>query len=133
MQRALLLTPIALSVIFWATYHYHKDRHLPEPPLNLLLCFGLGLLAAGISKLMYLGLEPLGLRRTAGRHHLRIVHWAGIRHRRKLSLSRLSDAPGVRGTRFCKPRRTHSVRVYLGTLDYAREAGKKVDRRATCS
>lgn len=62
MQRALLLSPIVLSVVFWAAYHYHKDRHLPEPPLNLLLCFGLGLLAAGISKLMYIGLEPLGLR-----------------------------------------------------------------------
>lgn len=62
MQRALLILPVVLPVIFWAVYHYHKDRHLPEPPLNLLLCFGLGLLAAAISKFMYAGLEPLGLR-----------------------------------------------------------------------
>lgn len=62
MQRFSLMLPIVLPVIFWAAYHYHKDRHLPEPPLNLLLCFGLGLLAAAISKGMYAGLEPLGLR-----------------------------------------------------------------------
>lgn len=58
MQKILLILPVVIPVIFWAAYHYHKDRHLPEPPLNLLLCFGLGLIAAAISKLMYLGLEP---------------------------------------------------------------------------
>jgi len=62
MQHTLLILPILLPVLFWAAYHYHKDRHLPEPPLNLLLCFGLGLAAAPLSKLMYMGLEPLGLR-----------------------------------------------------------------------
>ncbi len=65
MQHTLLILPVVLPVVFWAAYHYHKDRHLPEPPLNLLLCFGLGLLAAGLAKLMYLGLEPLGLRYDA--------------------------------------------------------------------
>ncbi len=65
MQQTLLMLPIVVPVIFWAVYHYHKDRHLPEPPLNLLLCFGLGLTAAGISKLMYAGLGPLGLRYDA--------------------------------------------------------------------
>ncbi len=62
MQRILMVLPVILPVIFWAAYHYHKDRHLPEPPGNLLLCFVLGLLAAGVAKAMYLGLEPLGLR-----------------------------------------------------------------------
>ena len=62
MQQALLILPILLPVLFWAAYHYHKDRHLPEPPQNLLLCFVLGLAAAPLSKLMYMGLEPLGLR-----------------------------------------------------------------------
>ena len=62
MQRLSLILPILLPVFFWAGYHYHKDRHLPEPPLNLLLSFGLGLLAAAISRAMYSGLEPLGLR-----------------------------------------------------------------------
>jgi len=62
MQKLLMMLPIIVPVIFWAAYHYHKDRHLPEPPQNLLLCFALGLLAAGVSKAMYEGLEPLGLR-----------------------------------------------------------------------
>jgi len=57
--------PVFVPVVFWAVYHYHKDRHLPEPPANLLLCFVLGIVAAGLSKAMYLGLEPLGLRYDA--------------------------------------------------------------------
>jgi len=65
MQEGLLILPVIVPVIFWAAYHYHKDRHLPEPPGNLLLCFALGILAAGISKAMYVGLEPLGLRLDA--------------------------------------------------------------------
>ena len=65
MQQGLLILPIVVPVLFWAAYHYHKDRHLPEPPGNLLLCFGLGILAAGISKGMYIGLEPFGLRLDA--------------------------------------------------------------------
>ena len=66
MQQILLMLPIAIPVIFWAAYHYHKDRHLPEPALNLVLCFGLGLAAAALSKLMYVSLEPMGLRFDAG-------------------------------------------------------------------
>lgn len=62
MTQPLLLIPIALPALFWAVYHYHKDRHLPEPAGNLLLCFALGMLAAGLSKAMYIGLEPIGLR-----------------------------------------------------------------------
>ena len=62
MTQGLLILPIVLPALFWAVYHYHKDRHLPEPVGNLLLCFILGIVAAGISKAMYLGLEPLGLR-----------------------------------------------------------------------
>ena len=66
MHRFSLVIPIVVPVLFWAAYHYHKDRHLPEPPGNLLLCLGLGLLAVGVSRAMYLGLEPLGLRFDAG-------------------------------------------------------------------
>jgi RsiW-degrading membrane proteinase PrsW (M82 family) len=65
MPHGLLIFPVVVPVLFWAVYHYHKDRHLPEPLGNLLLCFGLGILAAGLSKAMYLGLEPLGLRYDA--------------------------------------------------------------------
>ena len=62
MHQGLLTLPVVVPVVFWAAYHYHKDRHLPEPPGNLLLCFVLGIIAAGLSKAMYLGLEPFGLR-----------------------------------------------------------------------
>jgi RsiW-degrading membrane proteinase PrsW (M82 family) len=62
MQQILIVLPVVVPVLFWAAYHYHKDRHLPEPPMNLVVCFGLGIAAAGLSKLMYVGLEPLGLR-----------------------------------------------------------------------
>lgn len=65
MPHGLLTLPVVLPILFWAAYHYHKDRHLPEPMGNLLLCFGLGLVAAGLSKAMYLGLEPIGLRLDA--------------------------------------------------------------------
>ena len=62
MTQGLLFLPIVLPALFWAAYHYHKDRHLPEPIGNLALCFILGMLAAGLSKALYIGLEPLGLR-----------------------------------------------------------------------
>lgn len=65
MLQGLLILPVAIPVLFWAGYLYHKDRHMPEPTSHLLLCFGLGIVAAGISKGMYIGLEPLGLRYDA--------------------------------------------------------------------
>ena len=65
MYLGLLALPIIAPVIFWSAYHYHKDRALPEPPGNLLLCFVLGLIAAGISKAMYVGLGTIGLRYDA--------------------------------------------------------------------
>jgi len=65
MQHGLLILPVFVPVLFWAAYHYHKDRHIPEPPANLFLCFVLGLLAAGLSKGMYVALDPLGLRLDA--------------------------------------------------------------------
>lgn len=65
MQQGLLVLPVIVPVVFWAAYHYYQDRHLPEPPANLLLCFALGIAAAGVSKALYAGLEPLGLRLDA--------------------------------------------------------------------
>jgi len=66
MQQLLLITPVAMPVLFWAAYHYHKDRHLPEPPGHLLLTFAFGMLAVGLSMGMYEGLGYLGLRYDAG-------------------------------------------------------------------
>ena len=65
MQQGLLTLPVLVPVLFWAAYHYNKDRHLPEPPGNLALCFVLGVLAAALSKGMYIALEPVGLRLDA--------------------------------------------------------------------
>jgi RsiW-degrading membrane proteinase PrsW (M82 family) len=66
MQQALVSLPIFIPIVFWAGYHYHKDRHLPEPVAHLLAAFCLGMLAAGLSRLGYLALEPVGLRFDAG-------------------------------------------------------------------
>ena len=48
MQQRLLILPVVGPAVFWAAYHYHKDRDLPEPPGNLLLCFVLGIIAAAL-------------------------------------------------------------------------------------
>ena len=76
MQQALLLLPIGVPVLFWAAYHYHKDRRLPEPIPHLLLALGLGMLAAGLSQSLYVGLGLLGLRFDAG--ELAATNTAGL-------------------------------------------------------
>ncbi len=43
MRYTLYLMPVTLPVLFWAAYHYYKDRHLPEPVGHLLLAFTLGI------------------------------------------------------------------------------------------
>ena len=30
-----MVVPIVAPVLFWAAYHYYKDRHMPEPIGNL--------------------------------------------------------------------------------------------------
>ena len=65
MLEGLLTLPVLLPVIFWAGYHYHKDRHLPEPPGNLLLSFALGIAASYLSTGFYVSLGWLGLRYDA--------------------------------------------------------------------
>lgn len=65
MLEGLLTLPVLLPVLFWAAYHYHKDRALPEPVPNLLLCFALGIGASFLSKGLYIALEPFGLRYDA--------------------------------------------------------------------
>jgi RsiW-degrading membrane proteinase PrsW (M82 family) len=65
MDNLLAILPIILPVAFWSAYHLHKDRHLPEPTANLVLCFGLGLLSFYLGKSMYLGLDLIGWRLDA--------------------------------------------------------------------
>jgi RsiW-degrading membrane proteinase PrsW (M82 family) len=65
MSYGLLLVPVLLPILFWAFYHYHKDRHLPEPIGYLLLAFGLGLLSAAISRSLYVALGWASLRYDA--------------------------------------------------------------------
>ena len=65
MSHALLLLPVLLPILFWGLYHYHKDRHLPEPVGRLLLAFLLGLLSAAISKGLYVALGWASLRYDA--------------------------------------------------------------------
>ncbi len=62
MGYLMYIVPIVMPAIFWAGYHYYKDRHMPEPIGNLVLCFGLGILSFYLGKLMYMGLDLLGLR-----------------------------------------------------------------------
>ena len=45
-----MILPVVVPILFWAWYHYHKDRHLPEPVGHLALAFVLGIVAAAISK-----------------------------------------------------------------------------------
>jgi len=65
MRSLVLLVPVALPILFWAGYHYYKDRHLPEPPAQLLLAFMLGLVSAGISRVLYIALGWVSLRYDA--------------------------------------------------------------------
>ncbi len=65
MSHVLLLLPVVLPILFWGAYHYHKDRHLPEPVGRLALAFGLGLLSAGISRALYIALGWASLRYDA--------------------------------------------------------------------
>jgi len=59
------VVPVLLPVLFWAGYHYYKDRHLPEPLGHLLLAFILGIAAFWLGKLMYVGLGFFDLRYSA--------------------------------------------------------------------
>ena len=61
----LMLLPVALPVVFWSAYHLHVDRHLPEPPANLALAFGLGVGSFFLGALAYRLLGFLGLRYDA--------------------------------------------------------------------
>lgn len=50
---------------FWFAYHLYKDRHRPEPALNILLTYLLGIAAGWIGLHLYGALELLDLRYDA--------------------------------------------------------------------
>ena len=62
MQSSLIFVPIVLPVLFWAWYHYHKDRQLPEPVPHLVLAFAMGASCYWLGMAMYGGLGLVGLR-----------------------------------------------------------------------
>ncbi len=61
----LCLLPVALPVIFWAAYHWHADRHLPEPAGHLLLAFLLGVFSFYLGILFYWSLGQINQRYDA--------------------------------------------------------------------
>ena len=65
MIEVTLLLPVLLPALFWAGYHYYKDRHLPEPAGHLLLALMLGGGAAVLAKGLYVSLGLVGLRYDA--------------------------------------------------------------------
>lgn len=65
LDHVILLLPVFLPVVFWAAYHLHADRHLPEPPAHLLLAFLLGVGSFYVGLLGYQALGLVGLRYDA--------------------------------------------------------------------
>lgn len=62
MRHLLHQLPVILPVLFWAGFHYYKDRHLPEPLSRLALAFLLGICSFYIAGAMYWALGLVGLR-----------------------------------------------------------------------
>jgi len=62
MNYTLLCLPMLLPVIFWAGYHYYKDRHLPEPLGHLALAFLLGIGSSYLATRLYQSLDFFNLR-----------------------------------------------------------------------
>ena len=57
--------PVILPVVFWAGYHYYKDRHLPEPLGHLALALVLGIGSYYLGMYMYRALDLVNLRYDA--------------------------------------------------------------------
>jgi RsiW-degrading membrane proteinase PrsW (M82 family) len=57
--------PVIIPVAFWVAYHWHADRHMPEPPLHLALAFLLGIIAFYFGLLLYWSLGQIDLRYDA--------------------------------------------------------------------
>jgi RsiW-degrading membrane proteinase PrsW (M82 family) len=65
MTASEILVVIAGPTLFWAGYHYCRDRHRPEPFWALLLAYLLGIGSGYLGTLAYQGMELLGLRYDA--------------------------------------------------------------------
>ncbi len=65
MSYTVIILPVVVPALFWAGYHYYKDRHLPEPFGHLLLAFALGVGSFYLGKLMYQALGLVNLRYDA--------------------------------------------------------------------
>jgi RsiW-degrading membrane proteinase PrsW (M82 family) len=65
MHYTIPVASVILPVLFWAWYHYHKDRHLPEPVSHLILTFGFGIVAFYLGRWMYEALDLVNLRYDA--------------------------------------------------------------------
>jgi len=62
MLTLVCLLPVILPVLFWAAYHWHADRHLPEPPAHLLLAFLFGVGSFYLGLYAYQALDLVDLR-----------------------------------------------------------------------
>ena len=60
-----MVLPVLLPALFWAGYHYYKDRHLPEPAGHLVIALLLGGGAAVLAKGLYVSLDFVNLRYDA--------------------------------------------------------------------
>ncbi|KPK40819.1 MAG: hypothetical protein AMJ69_01020 [Gammaproteobacteria bacterium SG8_47] len=56
-----VFTAVFAPALLWAAYHYHKDRHQPEPALVLAALYGLGLAAAWFNMHVHQALYAIGL------------------------------------------------------------------------
>jgi RsiW-degrading membrane proteinase PrsW (M82 family) len=65
MNYTILMCPVVLPAIFWAWYHYHKDRCLPEPLGHLAMAFALGIGSFYLAGFMYQALDLVNLRYDA--------------------------------------------------------------------
>lgn len=65
MHYSTLILPVVLPALFWAWYHYYKDRHLPEPVGHLVLAFALGAGSYYLGMFLYRALDFVSLRYDA--------------------------------------------------------------------
>ncbi len=73
---AVCLLPVFIPLLFWVAYHWHVDRHLPEPASHLILAFLLGVLSFYIGLFLYWSLGLINLRFDA--YSLATTNLAGL-------------------------------------------------------